>query len=79
MSSNSSSQPKRGKTYYLIRLAERGFTSLNGAACLINVSYPTILAMRDRGDITVIKVGGIFRVNEDEILRLQGKKLKPQG
>lgn len=50
-------------------LANRKWVSLKQLARIIGVSYPTALRMRDRGDVRAIKVGGHFRVYEDELVR----------
>ena len=50
-------------------LLSRGYMSLNQFAKIIEVSYPTICRMRDRGEVKVIKVGGINRVYTDEVKR----------
>lgn len=42
------------------------YYTLKTFAKIIGVSYPTARAMRDRGEITTIKVGGIFRVPIEE-------------
>ena len=57
----------------ITRLASRGWVSLNECAGIIDVSYPTMLAMRNRGDVQTIKVGGIYRVYQDELVRLLTK------
>ncbi len=53
----------------LAQAISRGWTSLRKFAWIIDVSYPTVCKMRDRGDFRIIKVGGIYRVSFDEIKR----------
>ncbi len=36
---------------------------------MIDVSYPTALAMRKRGEVIAIKVGGVWRVYVSEVRR----------
>jgi len=42
------------------------YYSLRQFAAVIGVSYRTARAMRDRGEIETIKVGGIYRVPASE-------------
>ncbi len=44
--------------------------SLRQFAARIGKSYPTVLKMRDRGDMEVIKIGGIYHVTEMELRRI---------
>lgn len=53
----------------IAKLATRGWTSLNGFAKIIGVTYPTALAMRNRGQVNCVQVGGVFRVYDDEVKR----------
>ncbi len=53
----------------LLVLTQRGWVSLPQVARIAGVSYQTILAIKDRGEIHPIKVGGIYRVYEDELTR----------
>ncbi len=57
-------------TRLVTRLASRGWVSLNECAKIIDVSYPTMLSMKNRGEVRAIKVGGIFRVYQEEMIRL---------
>ncbi len=50
-------------------LSARGWVSLRQFAVLSGVSYPTACAMRDRKDIKVVPVGGIYRIYADELKR----------
>ncbi len=61
-----------------LALATRGWVSLNKFAVLIGVSYPTVLKMRDRGDVRCIKVGGIYRVYQAEVERYLREGNVPQ-
>lgn len=59
----------------ILRLRNQGWVSLSKAATLLGVSVPTARAMRDRGELEVIKVGGVNRVYASEIRRiLEGKE-----
>jgi len=49
------------------------YYSLRQFAEVIGVSYPTARAMRDRGEIETIKVGGIFRVPAGEAKKFSFK------
>ncbi len=53
----------------LAKLASRGWVSLRQFSHIAGVSYITACKMRDRGNITVIQVGGIYRVYVDEVKR----------
>jgi len=53
----------------IARLAQQGYVSLNGFAKIAGVSYPTALKMRDRGDVRVVKVGGVYRIYAEEVRR----------
>ncbi|KKL66143.1 hypothetical protein LCGC14_2147920 [marine sediment metagenome] len=61
-----------------LALATRGWVSLNKFAVLIGVSYPTVLKMRDRGDVRCVKVGGINRVYQAEVQRYLKEGNAPQ-
>lgn len=47
-----------------------GWVSLNRAAKLLGISYPTVVRLRRQGRIKTIRIGGIFRVYTDEIRRI---------
>ena len=53
----------------LAKLVSRGWVSLRQFSNIAGVSYITACHMRDRGDIVVIPVGGIYRVYSDEVKR----------
>ncbi len=68
-----SKPPKKwSKAELVAELDSNGFLSLNKAAMLINVSYPTILKMRNSGKLQTVLVGGIFRVYRPVIRQLLG-------
>lgn len=52
-------------------LNTRGWISLRQFAALIDVSYPTGLAMVNRGSVNAIRVGGIWRIYAIEVKRFQ--------
>lgn len=60
-------------------LATRGWISLRQFAQIIEVSYPTVLAMQKRGEISTVKVGGLWRVYTDEVQRFLAFGNLPQG
>ncbi len=63
----------------LAALATRGWVSLRQFANIAGVSYPTVCRMRDRGNIQTTQVGGIFRVNADEVKRFLRDGNLPSG
>lgn len=44
--------------------------SLRQFAQRIGKTYPTVLRMRNKGDVQVIKIGGIYHVTEAELRRI---------
>ena len=50
-------------------LLSRGWVSLPQLAKMIGVTYPTVIQMRRRGQVKCIKVGGMWRIYEDELVR----------
>lgn len=61
------------------RMEKDGWISLKRFAEIIGVSYPTACAMRDRGEIHPILVGGIYRVYKDEYVRFKQEWKPEQG
>ena len=57
------------KAHALAKLTNRGWVSLQQTARIAGVSYQTILNIRKRGEIKPVKVGGMYRVYEDELIR----------
>ncbi len=57
------------------QLASRGWVSLNQFSKLpgIEVSYPTALKMKARGDIRGLMVGGVYRIYAKEVKRFLRK------
>ena len=53
----------------LLDLREHGWISLLKFSVLADVSYQTVLKMRDRHEIHVIKVGSVGRVYATEVRR----------
>lgn len=53
------------------QLSSKGWVSLNQFAKLpgVEVSYPTALKMRDRGDVRGLMVGGVYRIYAKEVNR----------
>lgn len=51
-------------------LALTGWVSLLKLAYILGISYPTICRYRDRGLVRCTRMGGTFRVMEDEVDRL---------
>lgn len=47
-----------------------GWVSLNRAAKLLGISYPTATRLRQQGRIKTLRIGGVFRVYADEIQRI---------
>lgn len=47
-----------------------GWVSLNKAAKLLGISYPTATRLRQQGRIKTIRIGGVFRVYADELRRI---------
>lgn len=70
-SSKTKAKTKRGvePTSGIAQLASQGWVSLRQFAFLINVSYPTALAIKKRGEVKVVPVGGINRVYAKEVER----------
>lgn len=61
------------------KLASRGWISLSQMADLIGISYPTMLAIRDRKEIACTPIGHNWRIYEEEVERyLSEGNLKPQ-
>lgn len=50
-------------------LSTRGWVSLRQFALLTDVSYPTAVRLADEGKVKTYKVGGIRRVDADELAR----------
>ncbi len=57
------------KAHALAKLTNRGWVSLQQAGRIAGVSYQTMLNIRKRGEIKPVKVGGMYRVYEDELIR----------
>lgn len=55
----------------------RGWISLHQFSIVIGVSYPTACRMRDRGEVAVTKVGGIFRITTVELKRFMQEGNNP--
>jgi len=53
----------------LQKLASRGWVSLSQFAGIAEVSYPTAMKMREKGEIRAVRVGGIWRIYMDEVRR----------
>ncbi len=60
-------------TSSLAYAASRGWVSLRQFANIIGVSYPTACRMRDRGEVSVVKCGGIYRIYTSELRRFMSE------
>ena len=61
--------PIGAKAKVIAALSSKGWVSLRQMARLAGLHYLTILDARRMGRLRAIKVGGRFRVYEDEIIR----------
>lgn len=57
------------KQVLLDELNQRGWTSLNKFAKIVDLSYPTALRMKNSGQVNIIPVGGVNRVYKAEVMR----------
>jgi len=69
--SNHSPEANEKRAAILRLLADRGWVSLSQFAFLVGSAYPTVLRMRDAGQIQTHRVGGIYRVYLEEYNRFQ--------
>lgn len=71
----------KSKARALAALMSRQWVSLAQLADIIDVSYHTILRMKRKGEIRAIKVGGMYRVYEDELERflIQGNYITKEA
>ena len=61
------------------RMHKTGWISLASFASIIGVTYTTAIAMRDRGEVHPILVGGRYRVYKDEYIRFRREWRPEEG
>ncbi len=67
-------------SHNLSDLTDRKWLSLNRFGVLIGKSYPVVLKMVNKGQVKAIRVGGRWRIYEEEVRRfLQEGNRDPSG
>lgn len=61
--------PQEHKRRILEKSAREGFLTMREFSVVIDRTYATVLSMKNRGDITAIKVGGAYRILQSEVHR----------